>query len=141
MLTETNASGMTTTQIIEAGPSMRPSLRHPKSWGNLVENNPNNNPNSALGGTNPFKNEEIGYETGGADVCADLGIVQDWVAFYNIGSKVAYSPIPNGVTTFNSNSYTYTLLYDAGLNSVFGSYVAADWAPGWGQLVPGLYNP
>jgi hypothetical protein len=36
----------------------------------------------------------------------------------------------------NSNSFTYTLLYDIGLSALFGPLVSN--APGWGMLVPGL---
>jgi hypothetical protein len=54
---------------------------------------------------------------------------------YNSGSLVNYAPLPNGTTTFNSNSFTFTLLNQAGLSAALAQ--ATGWSPGWGQLVPG----
>lgn len=90
-----------------------------------------------LGGTNPYANTELGFETGGANICDDVTLLLGWVNVYNGGDGVACAPVPNGKTTFNSNSFTYTLLYDAGLQFLFDPVVG--WDPGWGQLVPGMY--
>ena len=86
---------------------------------------------------NPATNREIGLVTGGADVCNEIVGLLGNVYSYDQGSLVAYAPVPNGLTTYNSNSFTYTLLSDVGLGTFFTSFVS--WSPGWGQLVPGLH--
>ncbi len=90
-----------------------------------------------LKGTNPAKNTLVGSEAGWASVCAEALALDSSVRNYDDGTQVSYAPLPNGRTTFNSNSFTYTLLYDIGLSEVFTPYIG--WSPGWGQLVPGLY--
>lgn len=51
---------------------------------------------------------------------------------YNNGSKVPYHPLWG----YNSNSFTYTLLYFLGYGNTFRPL---NWTPDWGKLVPGLY--
>jgi hypothetical protein len=51
---------------------------------------------------------------------------------------VLYSALPNpSKGTYNSNSFTFSLLYDSGLG---GMFTPTGWAPGWGWnfIVPGL---
>jgi hypothetical protein len=92
-------------------------------------------PGPHLKGTNPSTNTELLSETGGANVCYDVGVLLSSVNYYD-EHKVAYNPLPNGSSTFNSNSFTYSLLYIAQLNAAATPLVG--WSPGWGQLVPGL---
>ncbi len=58
------------------------------------------------------------------------------VESYYSGPLVNYAPLPNGTTTFNSNSFTYTLLNQIGLSGA--AIPGLGWSPGWGRLVPGL---
>jgi RHS repeat-associated protein len=90
-----------------------------------------------LGGTNPYTNSPLGSESGsGGGTCTDVMTLLTAVSDYKSGSGVAYAPVPDGSSTFNSNSFTYTLLNDIGLSAVFQPFIG--WSPGWGQLVPGL---
>jgi hypothetical protein len=70
-------------------------------------------------------------------VCSEILMIQWEYQDYQAGVNVNYAPLANGTTTFNSNSFTYTLLWDIGLGKTFTPYVG--WAPGWGYLVPGLH--
>jgi len=64
---------------------------------------------------------------------------------YNSGPKVAYTLLSG--FSYNSNAFTYTLLYDIGLAGypypVGGSFFGhpPGFTPGWGQHVPGLTVP
>jgi hypothetical protein len=88
-----------------------------------------------VGNTNPATNHELGSITG-AGTCGEVGILEAAVANYNMGPQVLYALFPNGVTTFNSNSTTFTLLNDIGAAATFGAVIG--WSPGWGATVPGL---
>jgi hypothetical protein len=141
---EITDSATGTDETLEGGPTTphNPIKNRKGSWGNLtgdISGTPGTLGGTAghrLGGTNPANNTLIGSDSGGADVCAEAeGIDQD-VRQYNKGPGVAYAPVPNGTTTFNSNSFTYTLLNQVGLASIFQPFIG--WSPGWGFIVPGL---
>jgi len=90
-------------------------------------------------------NKEIGKPVTGPGACADITAMLDAIANYNAGKLVPYSFNPNGVTTWNSNSFTYTLLNDVGLLSTFPGFQNTGWIfnvpipyPGYGMTVPGL---
>ena len=145
-VTEVSGSGtVILNDVLEGGPQHPHNfLKHPKaSWGNLVgftEPVPPAGtpipPNTFLGSTNPGKNTAIGSDTGGADVCDMITALLADVSDYQMSAGVAYSLVPNGTTTFNSNSFTFTLLYDIGLSKAFASSIFS--SPGWGFRVPGL---
>jgi hypothetical protein len=127
--------------VLEGGPTNRHNpIRHPKtSWGNLVGfTDPiiNGAITGALKGTNPATNSELLSDTGGASVCDQVQALLSDVKAYNNGTLARYAPLPNGTTTFNSNSFTYTLLNQVGLSGAASQ--AIGWSPGWGELVPGL---
>jgi len=86
------------------------------------------------GSTNPATNTLVETDTG-ADICGDISILLSAINSYNSGTLVPYMPIPRK-GFYNSNSFTYTLLDDVGLQNVFLS--PPGWNPGWGKLVPGL---
>ena len=91
------------------------------------------------GSTNPKTNALEETDTG-ADLCADIQILINAIGAYNSGALVPYMPIPRK-GFYNSNSFTYTLLYNVGLENPSGSNVFPEppgWNPGWGTLVPGL---
>jgi hypothetical protein len=83
------------------------------SWGQLIgyiDPIINGVVTQGLKGTNPSTNRLLMTDTGTGSLCDEImAMVQD-VADYNSGSRVNYAPLPNGSTTFNSNSFTYTLL-------------------------------
>ena len=137
-ISEVSGSGATIpNDVLEGGPtnSHNP-ITHPgASWGNLVGDIEPVAGGQFLGGTNPATNTELGWETG-PGTCSNVDALLNAINNYDTGPGVAYSPLPNGTTTFNSNSFTYTLLNDIGLGGAFQSVIG--WSPGWGQLVPGL---
>ncbi len=138
-LSETSGSGVTfLDDVLEGGPTNphNPITNSHDSWGGLIGLIEPVALGSFLGGTDPATNTEIGSETGGLDVCHDIGRLLGSVNNYDAESLVSYAPRPNGSTTFNSNSFTFTLLFDIGLSSVFQPI---GWSPGWGQVVPGLW--
>ncbi len=134
---ELGASG--TNDILEGGTTNPHSpFRRKAAWGNLTGiisgTNGATNP-SPLRGDNTATNTVLGSDIGGASVCAQAAQLLTDVQSYNRGAQPGYSPLPNGTSTFNSNSFTYTLLSQVGLAGIFGQ---AAWSPGWGFLVPGL---
>ena len=144
VISETLASGNTETEVIEGEPQyIIPVGRHRLGFGKLVLCN--NYPNGCYGDSATPSQTPLDSMTeygADSDACVDFGLLSNWAQFYqglqnsapNLLSQ--YSPFPNGTTTFNSNSFTYTLLWDVGLNwSNVGN------APGWGDLVPYLYIP
>lgn len=88
-----------------------------------------------LRGTNPATNEKLLTDTG-ADACSDVLQLRDDVKQYDSGPSVKYASLSNGTTTFNSNSFTFTLLNQIHLSTLASLVIG--WSPGWGQLVPGL---
>jgi hypothetical protein len=78
----------------------------------------------------------------GALACGAIGYLLDQVDNYDSGKLATYN-FAAAAYTYNSKSFTYTLLFD--LNSVafgsilrsFGQQVPPS-APGWGKVVPGL---
>jgi RHS repeat-associated protein len=133
---ETSGSGGTIlNDIFEAGPSNphNPITHRKMSWGELEGFE------APIGathqkGTKPSKNQEIGSVTG-PDACADITMLFAYYYQYTDQWGVPYAPLPNGISTFNSNSFTYTLLSNIGLGATF---TPTGWTPGWGQFVPGL---
>jgi RHS repeat-associated protein len=127
-----------TNSVLEAGPTRHPILPtgnwgtlqardEPVVFGQLI----------SLGGTNPAKDRNLLTDIGGWWVCDEVNALVDNVDSYMGGPQVLYAPLPNGKTTFNSNSFTYTLVNQAGLSG-YSPQLALGWTPGWGQLVPGL---
>jgi len=128
--------------VLEGGPTNphNPVSRKRATWGNLIGyTDPiiNGTITGGLKGTNPVTNRQLLSETGGADVCDNVSALLGSVMAYNAGTLVNYAPLPNGSTTFNSNSFTYTLLNQIGLSGA-ATTALGTWTPGWGQLVPGL---
>jgi RHS repeat-associated protein len=91
-------------------------------------------------------NHEIGSAYDGANACSDITGMLTEIQSYN-NSPVPYAALPFRIFgTYNSNSFTFTLLTDVGLSSYFGniprhSYLAGLPYPGWGLSVPGLNTP
>jgi hypothetical protein len=85
--------------------------------------------------SNPATNREIGSPYTGANACLDIVDLLEAIANYNDSKQVPYMAVPIPSISYNSNSFTSTLLNDVGLS--FGSPGVA---PGWGPLysVPGL---
>jgi RHS repeat-associated protein len=127
-------------EVLEGGPTNPHNpLTHPSdTWGQMVgyiDPVINRVVTGGLKGADPSSNRQLLTETGGSDVCDEVMQLQADVQGYNSGSLVNYAPLPNGTTTFNSNSFTFTLLNQAGLSAALAQ--ATGWSPGWGQLVPG----
>lgn len=98
------------------------------------------------GKSNPATATEIGslYPIQGQDL---INSIESSVFTYDYQNGVQpYTLFPFGKSTYNSNSFTYTLLQDFNLLSYFfpatngGTSPLPISAPGWGNLVPGL-NP
>jgi RHS repeat-associated protein len=75
--------------------------------------------------------------------CRDVETILRNEGRYNAGGKVPYyylpsGPPPAGTGTYNSNSFTFTLLSDVLLQGLLGRNVGGVYFPGWGFLVPGL---
>jgi RHS repeat-associated protein len=87
-------------------------------------------------------NKQIGSTYAGALACGAVSLLLNKIDTYDGGSLATYNflAIPG---TYNSNSFTSTLLYDLsspyyrGILNAFGSSVPGI-VPGWGKLVPGL---
>jgi hypothetical protein len=130
-----------TDDILEGGPTNPHSPFKGGPWGQLtgiISGTTDATQPLPLRGDNPTTNTVLGTETGGAAVCYEALQLLNAVLQYNYlpsADKANYAPLPNGKTTFNSNSFTYTLLSQIGLAGVFGQPA---WAPGWGFIVPGL---
>ena len=126
--------------IIEGVPSNpHNAFRHRRtSWGNLNVVTEATAGAPYAGGTNPATNAELGSITG-PGTCGDVGTLQLAVANYDLSPQVGYALFPNGTTTFNSNSTTFTLLSDIGVAADFTPVIG--WSPGWGLMVPNLQAP
>jgi hypothetical protein len=123
--------------ILRAGPSNN-------HWfGGALSPEQVNNPSTASGfggnknnGSMPGApgNTEIGGPYTGAYACEDISTFLNAISHYAASNQVSYLPMPiPGTGTYNSNSFTYTLLSDGGIS--FGS---PGFAPGWNMLVPNL---
>jgi len=128
--------------LIEGGPSGNPVFSSLVGYDTQA-------PGTGLGAGTPNasdpslpSNIQIGGTYGGALACGAVQYLLNQVDSYDQGKLATYNflAIPG---TYNSNSFTYTLIND--LNSVaFGSILSAfgsqvpGWAPGWGKSVPGL---
>jgi RHS repeat-associated protein len=91
-------------------------------------------------GSNPGHDTQLGSTQ--SIPCADIGDINTDVGYYN-GQPARYAFLPNGTSTFNSNSFTYTLLEALGLQNDFGSLPTnilggIPFYPGWGYTLPGL---
>jgi RHS repeat-associated protein len=146
-VSEVSASGVLEfNDVLEGGPTNPHNfLKHPFTpWGNLVAHaEPVPPPGTPilpntyfLGATNPSKDPTLASEVGGANVCYEITELLDAMVDYGNTKGVPYALWPKG-SSRNSNSFTYTLLYDIGLSALFGPSVS--FAPGWGMLVPGLH--
>jgi hypothetical protein len=145
-VTDVSSSGQTVlNDVLEGGPQYPHNfITHPlTSSGNLVGfvepvppvGTPIPPKTYFLGSTNPFTNSQIGSETGGVSVCNQITTLINAVGDYNSTPGVPYVLTPSGASR-NSNSFTFTLLYDLGLSNVFSPFIFN--SPGWGLLVPGL---
>ncbi len=145
-VSEVSASGaLDYNDVLEGGPQYPHNfIKHPFApWGNLVgfaepvppPGTPISPNTYFLGATNPYSDPTIGSEVGGASVCGEVQELLDAIVDYNNTKGVPYALWPSG-SSRNSNSFTYTLLYDIGLSASFGPSVS--FAPGRGMLVPGL---
>ena len=126
--------------VLESGPSNHP--RNP--FGNWGQNLGYIEPVSSgqfLGGTNPATNQKLAVDAG-ASVCDQVNALLGDIKSYD-QNPVNYKPVPkSGSGYYNSNSFTFTLLFDIGLVGSSGSGVfpsPSAWAPGWGLFVPGLH--
>ena len=126
--------------VLEGDPKQGHSFwKHPlTAWGNMWGFMEPVADGQFQGATNPKTDTRLGGERGGANVCNDIaGLLLD-VASYDNGGGGRYSPLPNGRTTFNSNSFAFALLFDAGISLAFQPVIRD--SPGWGFLVPGLFG-
>jgi RHS repeat-associated protein len=94
------------------------------------------NPATNLNGRSPLSGDNTSTNTwlgswSGAEACVDIGLISFWISVYDNGPQPKYHPLWG----YNSNSFTYTLLYQLGLA---GDFQPIGWAPDWGKLVPGL---
>ena len=136
-------------EALESGPSQKPKFFNPwGNWGSMVGYDPTVSGGAftdPLGTTNISSSNLVASDTGGQGVCDDIAALIEAFNNYKSGSGVPYKPIPRkGSGNYNSNSFTFTLLYDVGLVnngpfSVFPSPPGFGWTPGWGMLVPGLH--
>jgi len=136
-------------EVLESGPSQKPKFFNPwGNWGSMIAYDPtvtNGTFTDALGTTNISSSNFVASDTGGQDVCNQVAALIQAFNNYQNGSHVPYKPVPkSGSGNYNSNSFTFTLLYDVGLVangpfSVFPSPPGFGWTPGWGMLVPGLH--
>jgi hypothetical protein len=91
-------------------------------------------------------NHEVGSAYTGANACSDIAGLLTEIKSYD-QSPVPYAALPFGVFgTYNSNSFTSTLLGDIGLSTYFGNLPHIPVLlglpyPGWGLSVPGLNTP
>ena len=89
-----------------------------------------------LKGSNPAlpSNREVGTTwTNTSAWAVGISLIGD-IDGYNDGPGVPYTFL--GSIGYNSNSFTFTLLEEAGLVGYFGN--PPFWTPGWGKTVPGL---
>jgi RHS repeat-associated protein len=124
-------------ETVEGGPDF--SAGAPIFYGYLMGfvSNPPGGP-TALAGTLPggSGNKQVGQAYTGANACGDIATIAAAVSKYdNSGNWAIYNPTPALGPGYNSNSFTFTLLQDAGLSTSFGS---TGFTPGWGYTVPGL---
>jgi len=93
-----------------------------------------------LPGTNPGGpgNAEMAPPYYGANACGLVNEILGDLSHYNsYGPWVWYDY--TATWSYNSNSFTYTLLSQTGLLAFFGHYPGGSLLlPGWGKLVPGL---
>jgi hypothetical protein len=137
----TQAGTTVINDVLEGDPTnTHPPLRYPwGNWGKLVGYVEPVLLHRFQGSTNPNTNTFVASDNG-PSLCADVIKLIALIGLYNSGSKAPYRPIP-GNGYWNSNSFTYTLLYDIGLVNPNGGNIfpqPAGWNPGWGKLVPGL---
>jgi hypothetical protein len=146
---ETLSNGQTINeQVLEAGPTNPHNfLTNPTApWGQLTSKYEPVPPPGIpiapntyfLGKTNPYTDKKIGSLTSGpgaGGTCSCINRLLRAISDYNRTVGVPYALTPSGVTR-NSNSFTYTLLSDIGLGSIFTPFVGN--APRWGLLVNGL---
>jgi hypothetical protein len=134
-------------QIVEGG---RDNNKSDSTYGDLIGFvNPPGGPVLGVGtghSSNPSHDSQIGATQ--TISCVDIEAIDLTISHYNNASPVPYAFLPNGSTTFNSNSFTFTLLGDIGLGGVFSlptnllrGFFGRPFFPGWGYSVPGLNYP
>jgi hypothetical protein len=132
------------TEMFEGGPDHNPGWQNGTLMGFI------NAPGTGLGqgsshASDPgaSNNHEIGATYAGSDACSDIETMLEDINLYNAGQRVPYYALG----TFNSNSFTYTLLSETGLASFFTPnglpthitfHIKRPFYPGWNQVVPGL---
>ena len=83
-------------------------------------------------------NTQIGTSYTGADACSLADTLKSTAEKCN-QNPVPYLAVPWLPGTYNSNSFTHTLLNDVGLGNYFGGGVFGDYFfPGWTKRVPRL---
>jgi RHS repeat-associated protein len=146
-VSETLGGATVLNDVLEGNPTNKshPPFRNPisKGWPPLYGYIEPVFPGATFNGsTNPATNSLVETDTG-ANICADISVLLNAINAYDSGTLARYMPIP-GNGFYNSNSFTYTLLGDVGLENPGGSNVFPEppgWNPGWGKPVPGLVLP
>jgi RHS repeat-associated protein len=87
----------------------------------------------------PINIQDATYD--GILACPDVVSIDSAYQLYNGSANLARYNflalyVPGLGQTYNSNSFTFSLLEDAGLSGLFGT--PPGWTPGWGLTVPGL---
>ena len=137
-VTETLPSGQVLfNDVLKGDPAHGHSaFKHPRASGNMqgfVE------PVSAgqfQGSTNSAKNTLLGSDSGPDGLRRNCVHGLRASIFITAPVELSTHRFRNGTTTFNSNSFTYTLLADIGIAQIFSSVIG--WSPGWGFIVPGM---
>jgi RHS repeat-associated protein len=139
--------GTTNCQIVEGG---RDNKKTDATYGDMLgfRSGFRSPPGQVLGfgslhASNPLQDSQV--KSTQPIPCDDIEDVDYIVDNYN-ASPVKYAFLPNGASTYNSNSFTSTLLNDLGLWGAFGQLPTSllggiPFFPGWGQTVPGLHMP
>jgi hypothetical protein len=131
--------------LLEGGPSGNPSFSRLVGFDTQA-------PGQGLGAgtsnaSNPKlpSNFQIGTTYSGGLACGAIQYLTSAIDSYNDSGKLAtynFLALPG---TYNSNSFTYTLLQDlnsVAYSSILGSFSQPNqpfgWTPGWGKFVPGF---
>jgi RHS repeat-associated protein len=134
-------------EVLESGPTNHLNFPNPfgGNWGSMYGYNPpvtNGTFTDPVGTTQISSSTNVASDTGPGSICDMVNALTAAVGNYDSGTLVLYRPVPQkGSGYYNSNSFTFTLLYDVGLVGPSGSGVfpsPQNWTPGWGLIVPGL---
>ncbi len=143
-LTITQSNGTSFNWLCEGGPS------NPNGSGTLQGGcvfAANGTATKGTSGPGLPGNVQVGQTYTGPNACDDVSEILGEVTTYNSNGVFApynYLLSPTSPYGYNSNSYSFTLLYGVGLASYFPNHKPYSWfgsppnASGWGRLVPGL---